>query len=584
MQTATGSTSASATSRVRASSRRRLPSATATASSPGTFATACMAMSHLDGLQRRRARPVRRQSLGGCEGHDGDLHRRARRRPPARSAADDLRRPGGRLARRSSPIHRRGARASSSCRSTSSSPTICRRGARALPGNFEARAEALGGPTTLPGQRVQTINPPGSEVGPGPTSSPRGASRMVDRVEPGLLVEPQRSIEQAHRLRLARAGLIPRTPCVTAARGHAACGVPPQFLARSICGRPAVLLALSLARLVRHRRAGGRHERDGHGTRPTIGILAQGEMGAAIFMAMWMTMMVAMMLPTVAPMVLAHLAVVRRQRRGVLATVVFVAGYLLVWLAIGVVPLARLPRVLRRWPSGAAESRWLAALAGAILVVAGAYQFTGWKRVCLDHCQSPFAFIAMHDFDGGAPRSLRAGVVHGAYCLGCCWALTAVLLVVGPHESRVDGRHLRAVPDREELDPRPRHGEDRGRAPGRARRCGDRAIRSGSRRYRCGAGLQPARESHVSIAVGPVMRRKVRSPPRPQYNGHGAPLCACVYSRVQARARRSTPARPSRRYEDIPMNAALPVAQASHLAQGWHHRRSDRRVRGRLHL
>jgi len=161
-----------------------------------------------------------------------------------------------------------------------------------------------------------------------------------------------------------------------------------------------------------------------------IGVHPQGEMGAAIFMAMWMTMMVAMMLPTVAPMVLAHLAVVRRQGRSTRDTVVFVAGYLLVWLAIGVVPLAAYLE-FSRWTSGAAESRWLATLAGAILAAAGAYQFTGWKRVCLDHCQSPLAFIAMHHFDGRAAASLRAGIVHGAYCLGCCWALTAVLLVVG---------------------------------------------------------------------------------------------------------------------------------------------------------
>ena len=54
-----------------------------------------------------------------------------------------------------------------------------------------------------------------------------------------------------------------------------------------------------------------------------------------------------------------------------------------------------------------------------------------WKQVCLDKCQSPLAFLVTHDFGGGAPRALRAGVVHGAYCLGCCWALMAVLVVVG---------------------------------------------------------------------------------------------------------------------------------------------------------
>lgn len=161
-----------------------------------------------------------------------------------------------------------------------------------------------------------------------------------------------------------------------------------------------------------------------------IGGRAQGDMGAGIFLAMWVTMMVAMMLPTVAPMVLAHLAVMRRGGRGVHFTLVFAAAYLLVWSAIGVLPLIAY-MAFAQLSDDAAQSRWLPVLAGAILMIAGAYQFTGWKQVCLDKCQSPFAFIATHDFGGGAVSSLRAGVVHGAFCLGCCWSLTAVLVVVG---------------------------------------------------------------------------------------------------------------------------------------------------------
>ena len=161
-----------------------------------------------------------------------------------------------------------------------------------------------------------------------------------------------------------------------------------------------------------------------------LGVRAQGEMGAGIFLAMWMTMMVAMMLPTVAPIVLAHLAVMRRRGRGAHATLAFVAGYLVVWFAIGLVPLGAY-MAFTQLSEDAAQSQWLPALAGAVLMLAGVYQFTGWKRVCLDHCLSPFAFIAHHDFGGGAASSLRAGVVHGAFCLGCCWALTVVLFVVG---------------------------------------------------------------------------------------------------------------------------------------------------------
>jgi predicted metal-binding membrane protein len=161
-----------------------------------------------------------------------------------------------------------------------------------------------------------------------------------------------------------------------------------------------------------------------------IGSRVQGSMSAGLFLTMWVTMMAAMMLPTVAPMVLAHFAVARQRGEGTISTIAFIGGYLLVWSAIGIVPL------FAYWgfaqlSDDAAQSRWLPALAGTILIIAGSYQFTGWKQICLDKCQSPFAFVAMHDFRGGARGALRAGVVHGALCLGCCWALMAVLVVVG---------------------------------------------------------------------------------------------------------------------------------------------------------
>src|SRR5262249_13955670 len=161
-----------------------------------------------------------------------------------------------------------------------------------------------------------------------------------------------------------------------------------------------------------------------------IGWLADGDMSVGVFLAMWATMMAAMMLPTVAPMVLAHLGVTRRRGRGIYPTLVFIAGYLVVWSVIGVVPLIAY-KAFALLAASAALLPWLPALAGAIFVVAGAYQFTGWKRFCFDHCQSPFAFIASHNFDGGAASALRAGAIHGALCVGCCWAVMMVLLVVG---------------------------------------------------------------------------------------------------------------------------------------------------------
>ncbi len=135
-----------------------------------------------------------------------------------------------------------------------------------------------------------------------------------------------------------------------------------------------------------------------------IGSRAQGDMGAVMFLAMWATMMVAMMLPTIAPFVLAHLALARRRRGGVYLTLMFIAGYLLVWIAMGVIPFG-IYKAFAQLSGDAAQSHWLPALAGAILIVAGAYQFTGWKRYCFDKCQSPFAFIVAHDFDGGVASS-----------------------------------------------------------------------------------------------------------------------------------------------------------------------------------
>ena len=151
------------------------------------------------------------------------------------------------------------------------------------------------------------------------------------------------------------------------------------------------------------------------------------DMSVAVFLAMWVTMMVAMMFPTIAPIVLLHRMVMQRHGRGLAPTASFVLGYLLVWSAIGVVPLA----ALTAFREYADDTRWVVRASGAVLVLAGAYQFTRWKSVCLGVCRSPLTFLATHDFGRGLGGALRAGVTHGAYCLGCCWALMSVLFVVG---------------------------------------------------------------------------------------------------------------------------------------------------------
>ena len=161
-----------------------------------------------------------------------------------------------------------------------------------------------------------------------------------------------------------------------------------------------------------------------------VGARAPNDMTVPVFLGMWVAMMVAMMFPTIAPFVLAHRMVVKRRGGGGFPTVTFVGGYLVVWSLIGVVPLIGF-LAFRDLSADAADSRWLPTLAGAILVVAGTYQFTRWKALCLKHCRSPMSFLMTHDFGGGARSAFKAGLNHGAYCLGCCWALMAVLVVVG---------------------------------------------------------------------------------------------------------------------------------------------------------
>jgi len=151
-------------------------------------------------------------------------------------------------------------------------------------------------------------------------------------------------------------------------------------------------------------------------------------MSAGLFLITWLVMMVAMMFPSVAPMTLAFASATRSRGEGYLPTAAFVLGYILVWAVSGLVPLAVLQALDHIWMT---PPSWLPRLGGAVIVIAGIYQFTPLKDTCLGACRSPLGFILTHDFGGGAPAAVRAGTSHGLYCLGCCWALMAVLAVLG---------------------------------------------------------------------------------------------------------------------------------------------------------
>jgi len=155
----------------------------------------------------------------------------------------------------------------------------------------------------------------------------------------------------------------------------------------------------------------------------------------AVIFAMWAVMMVGMMTPAVAPMLLLYAGVGRKAQadgRPIASTAWFFTGYLLVWLAFSAVATGAqwlLARLALLSPMMATDS---AILGGLILISVGLYQWTPMKGVCLSQCQAPIAFLTSHGGFRTAPLgALRLGLQHGAYCLGCCWALMALLFVGG---------------------------------------------------------------------------------------------------------------------------------------------------------
>jgi predicted metal-binding membrane protein len=161
-----------------------------------------------------------------------------------------------------------------------------------------------------------------------------------------------------------------------------------------------------------------------------IGTHMPNDMAVPGFMGMWLWMMVAMMLPAIGPVVLAQHMVVRARGEGWPVSAAFVAGYLGFWLVVGVAPLLAFLG-FRNVPVVVQSSPWLPIAGGVVLLIAGVYQFTPWKSTCLSGCRSPLGFVTRHNVKPGAGASLRAGAAYGAYCVGTCWAMMAVLVVVG---------------------------------------------------------------------------------------------------------------------------------------------------------
>jgi predicted metal-binding membrane protein len=158
-----------------------------------------------------------------------------------------------------------------------------------------------------------------------------------------------------------------------------------------------------------------------------------GTMGIALplFLLFWVVRMAAMMLPSMAPVAVTWVKGIGRQTSGAARAgriAEFVGGYLLVWTAFGLLAYAGLAftgYLVGRYPD---SGRWIGAAAFAL---AGLYQLGPLKYICLKHCRSPIAQLMQYANFRPWARDLRVGMHHGAYCVGCCWALMVVLIPLG---------------------------------------------------------------------------------------------------------------------------------------------------------
>jgi predicted metal-binding membrane protein len=148
------------------------------------------------------------------------------------------------------------------------------------------------------------------------------------------------------------------------------------------------------------------------------------------YVSTWVVMMAAMMFPSIAPMVLTYRVLQVGRRAGTASTGLFVAGYLIVWAASGLLAYGALKAGrsldggLLGWHRG---GRWVAA---GVLGAAAIYEFTPLKEACLGRCRSPLGFL-MGSWKDGSGGAFKMGLEHGAWCLGCCWLLMVALFALG---------------------------------------------------------------------------------------------------------------------------------------------------------
>jgi predicted metal-binding membrane protein len=173
----------------------------------------------------------------------------------------------------------------------------------------------------------------------------------------------------------------------------------------------------------------------------------------SLFTAIWTAGMAAMMFPAITPMVLMYNRLLTNRKNNEnrqssvtiqegkegkatssfpsLRIILFVGSYLLVWALTGIALLLGWSMVMNNTIMIASENTMLIQyLYGSLLIIAGAYQFTPLKRICIGYCESPMSFF-MRRWRDGTSGALKMGVYHGIYCLGCCWAYFLLMVVLG---------------------------------------------------------------------------------------------------------------------------------------------------------
>jgi predicted metal-binding membrane protein len=153
-----------------------------------------------------------------------------------------------------------------------------------------------------------------------------------------------------------------------------------------------------------------------------------------VFLVGWVVMLTAMMLPSELSYIGAFAALLKARRRGSVGTArliaCFVAGYGIAWVGYGLAAFILNLAVQLASPAMMAGDRTGPLLAGFVLIIAGLYQVSSLKNVCLIGCRTPLSFFARHWRAGGF-GAVVMGARHGLVCVGCCWAMMAVMFALG---------------------------------------------------------------------------------------------------------------------------------------------------------